>query len=167
MPRHGDAVWGGLVALILAIAPPSQAANIAPRYIVDAGNLTGKAAWRPDRAQAAKAEKALRLFLNGGDDRHLKWPVPKLDMPGRQQVAAHIDSYVLQFTGARQGAGDRFWDFDGAGPQVIYIGGFCQASHMDLSQHLQIVMDGGPCFFSAVYDPTVDAIIYFGVNGRA
>lgn len=151
--------------LCLFAMPFAWGADVAPRYIVDAGGQQGKGVWQPHSAEAAHAEKALRNFLNGHDDSHLKWPVTKNAESGRQRIAANIDSYILQLVGARQGSGDKIWDFDGAGPQVVMISGFCRTDGTDMSQHLVVVMDGGACFFHALYDPVADAITYFGING--
>lgn len=152
-------------ALFLFAMPFAWGADVAPRYIVDAGGQQRKAIWRPDSTEAASAEKALRTFLNGHDDSHLKWPVTKNDESGRQRIAANIDSYVLQLVGARQGSGEKIWDFDGDGPRIVMISGFCRTDGTDMSQHLVVVMDGGACFFHALYDPVADAITYFSVNG--
>lgn len=154
-----------LTGLSLFAAPLAWAGDVAPRYIVDAGKQGGQAAWRPNPAEAVKAEKALRFFLIGRDDSHLNRPVAKTEEPSQEHIAANIDSYVLQFVGARQGSGDNIWDFGGTGSQVVLISGFCRTDGTDMSRHFVVVMDGGACYFRAVYDPAVDAITYFAVNG--
>jgi hypothetical protein len=146
----------------------SFSTGVAPRYIVDAGRLQGPGTWRPTASDVTRAEAALRKFLSDKSDGHLKWPLPKYEEHGRDDVASDIENYTLQFVGARQGPGNRAYDFQGSGPPVILIAGFCNKTvEPALSKHLVTVFDGGDCFFRAVYDPSVDGVIYFAVNGTA
>jgi hypothetical protein len=49
--------------------------------------------------------------------------------------------------------------------KLIYINGFCDDFSTEWKEHLVFALDGGDCFYQAVYDPTAGGFLECYVNG--
>jgi hypothetical protein len=159
-----------IAAAMLAARPAAAAPAEGPRtYIVRPAPpfaADNKGFWVPTAAQAKRARRALLAYLapgrppaTVGNQWSEKW---------RSAIRREIATYSLQLMGARRGAGDRLFGWDGAAPKAILVLGRCRldpGQAAKLTRELLFVEDGGHCYFTALYDPGGDRLTYFEVNG--
>jgi hypothetical protein len=65
-------------------------------------------------------------------------------------------SYSFQFQGQVE-----------AGRNVVFVNAFCVVPPSYTSERFVLVLDGGPCFFQAKYDPLAKRFIHLAFNGVA
>jgi hypothetical protein len=118
-----------------AILPPTAAV------------LSGGAApyWRPTIADVAAAEANLGPYLAQAN-------LP----PYARSTPKRLSGYTRQYVGATQG-----------GRRVLIINAFCddRRNHPSWRQELVMVLDGGDCFFRAVFDVRLKRFVGVEVNG--
>ncbi len=51
--------------------------------------------------------------------------------------------------------------------ELIYVNAFCISPPADWQQHLHVVLDGGTCFWQAIYNPKTKKFSHLIINGRA
>jgi len=85
--------------------------------------------------------------------------------PGDEDVAA-----AEQAIAARQGPLEHMRQYVGYiedGDRKILVNGFCDAFDSDWLHEPVLVLDGGECFFTAVYNVTTGELESFSFNGEA
>jgi hypothetical protein len=53
------------------------------------------------------------------------------------------------------------------GHQLVYVNAFCTPPPVNAKENLVVVFDGGPCYFSAYYDPRTKKFVAINFNGFA
>jgi hypothetical protein len=108
-----------------------------PRGIVES-----QGTWNPSAADIAKAENSIAQIAM---------------LPGNytQVHIDHPDTYFRQYVPIQQ-----------AGRRLLYVNAFCEAPSYWRTQ-LVIVMDGGTCYWQALYDPATNKYSSLTINGRA
>ena len=122
------------------IMPPELASGTAD-YFLNTGS-TDVLAFTPTEAMVAEAEAALPVYVAAS---------PR----ATERIINELATYQRQYLG--------FTTADGS---VLVINAFCDSSY-DPAGNVVVVMDGGDCFWQAVYDLTTHAFTYFSVNGNA
>ena len=98
--------------------------------------------WTPSTTDIVRLEERFPSFLHSSKASGCKLL--------RQNTREHIRQY---------------FGFSRNKVRLIYINGFCDAFSQDWKETLVFVMDGGDCFYQAVYDPTADRFLECYVNG--
>lgn len=101
--------------------------------------------WTPDAATAERAATALPAYLRIS---------PRF---AEQQSGQAQEDYWIQYFGA-----------SAEGRPVIVANAFCRDPGPNFDRHaFSPPLDGGACYFRAVYDPATGAYIALQVNGEA
>jgi hypothetical protein len=111
------------------------------RWLTGQENATG---WEPTPEDIATLEAALPAFLQTAPE-----AAPDL----WQRVA----TYLRQYVGI----------IDTDGRPVILVNAFCNAAGVDWHSESVLVLDGGDCYFSVVYDPMDGTFSQLRINGEA
>ena len=106
------------------------------------GIVATQGAWSPSPTVIAKAESSISQIATLSSN----YPRVHID---------HPDAYFRQYVPIRR-----------AGHRLLYVNGFCEAPSYWRTQ-LVIVMDGGTCYWQALYDPATDRYSSLTINGRA
>ena len=144
--------------LLLGSIPSTERSSFAaeptlkqPRVIMDLSTRPidhrNDSLWTPDQRMVDKLES------------HLEVAIAKHAKLERRQLAAAPSQYGRQYQGVVQ-----------AQRRLIYINGFCDSHDLSESKlNLQFidVMDGGTCYFQALYDPKIGEFVSFHFNGEA
>ena len=141
--------------------PPSASTGLAPYIDVSGAGYPGvivpaergaefgifKATgyWTPGLSDVEAFESAFPVWIGkqtvwGADVVAERWP----------------DDYVRQYVG-----------FERDAAQYVYVNALCPTDFMDWQTQPIFVMDGGPCFFSVVYNPTTGDFLDLMINGIA
>lgn len=132
-----------------AMRPPSAKRSQSPTGL-----------WTPTEEQAKAAYAALALALH---DPNLPTTV-FAEREEQARVAEKLDTYEVTVWG-RTASASATPSLDGRpGERVISIMGICPEEKA-LWGHGSIVADGGNCFFSAIYDPQANKVLFFAFNG--
>ena len=139
------------VLLSASTAGPANGEGVPTRYgaILPpmAAALSGAARpyWQPNRTDVAAAESRLRPYLATAN-------LP----PHARAIPKRLSRYTRQYVGATAN-----------GHKVLIINAFCddRRSHAAWRRELVMVLDGGDCFFKAVYDVRLQTFIGVEVNG--
>jgi hypothetical protein len=101
--------------------------------------------WKPDATMLSEIERALKSAV----------PIAAVNRGAMPPWTA----YTFQFQGRSQVMG----------PRYIVINAFCEGSRNDstLKTTWVRVFDGGPCYFSAQYEPDSKRLYDLVVNGQA
>jgi hypothetical protein len=127
------------LALVVGVCLPTLAESFGPWYQVSGG------AWRVPPTLVAE----MRGQIQGAADRA---------SPAQERKAPSIAEYTVQFQGRLRGSG-----------KSVLLRGSCDAegiSSRDLGRQWRIVFDGGPCYFTATYDPSAKQFLSFIFNGE-
>jgi hypothetical protein len=114
--------------------------------------------WDPSAQQGAAAYAALQAYLRTPDVGLDGWPET-----ARQRIANTLPAYSLRITGIT------ISPIEGPGRKLVNLEGVCAeaAQQADWRRPDFAVLDGGDCFFDAMYDPQSDAIVGFQPHGLA
>jgi hypothetical protein len=101
--------------------------------------------FQPNEAEVTAAEAALADFIAGHPN-------------ATERLIAELNTgfYERQYLG--------YTTPDGA---ILVINAYCGEPYADPSVDVEIVMDGGDCYWQAIYDLTEGAFINLSVNGEA
>lgn len=124
------------------LLPASETAAYARYYLATPSFSVGS--WQPDQADLAALEVALPqvsgMKAQNRDPRHINGP----------------DRYFLQFLPIIQ-----------HGKRKIFVSASCELPGDEWRHRLQIITDGGECFWQAYFDPTTRKFSNLSINGRA
>jgi hypothetical protein len=108
--------------------------------------LTGRetqGAWLPSPEEIAALEAKLPVFLS--------------DAPSaKDDLAERVPGYLRHYIG-----------FVDDAHAYIMVNAFCDELEPGWASEIQIVMDGGDCFFHVVYDPANGTFLDLSINGNA
>jgi len=100
-------------------------------------------AWDPSAKNVADAGAALRSYVTQQASlQHLQ--------------LSNWSTYSFQYQGTEV-----------SGHRLVYINAFCSPPPADAKSHMVVVFDGGPCYFSALYDPRTKKFVGINFNGDA
>ena len=99
-------------------------------------------AWNPDAETIADAQARLE-------------PAVSQQAVLENEELADWSKYSFQYQGR---------EIDGH--KLLFINGFCIPPPPDARERMVVVFDGGPCFFSAFYDPGTQSYVGVAFNGR-
>jgi hypothetical protein len=122
---------------------PGRAASTVPAH--NLGEIFSWRTWRPTEADIAGLEASLSEI---SDLKVENW-----------NSSIHIDHperYFRQYVTVVR-----------AGKKEIYINAFCDYPPRDWATHLHVVLDGGTCYWQALYDPATKRFSHLTANGRA
>lgn len=122
------------------IVPEDEAADLASWGVN--GPIDG--VWQPVEADIATLEL------------HIEEAAASASSPSRQPPPESLDGYVRQYAGIIEN-----------GEKKIYVNGMCHVDGDTWKHSPYIVMDGGPCFFTAVYNVETETFELFRYNGDA
>jgi len=125
---------------------------------------------------ASEVNTYIKYYLGDTKDAVLTWQPSQVDIDSLEknlpQISAmkenlptpgrHIDNpkkYFRQYLAIVQ-----------SGKKQVFVNAMCRASggnSEDWHHHLQIVYDGGDCFWQAFYDPATQKFSDLSINGRA
>jgi len=154
--RKGIQLLGGLFFLSFVCAQAQQTqrfallreteASLLRQMYPKSGPNRFEGGWQPTSSQIEALETNLPHISelhNGGN--------PK------GQGITHPETYYRQYLPVVR-----------AGKKLIYVNAICDAKYIpDWRTHFAAVMDGGPCFWQAWYDPSNGTFAELTVNGRA
>ena len=100
--------------------------------------------WQPDKADIVVLESHIEEAAANGSS------------PSQQPRPESLDGYVRQYAGIIEN-----------GEKKIYVNGMCHVDGDSWKHSPYIVMDGGPCFFTAVYNVGTEEFELFWYNGDA
>jgi hypothetical protein len=136
-------------------APPPAPAKLPDNVVILAPQSLNQGAddqapyWRPTKEAVLQAEAALPTFLQAaqtlGKDAFTR--------DAAKQVASDLPSYRRQYYGVTA-----------KGRQLITLNALCVELPSWQSRRV-VVFDGGPCFFTAAYDPSARRFVDFTPNG--
>ncbi|MEA3002434.1 MAG: hypothetical protein QOH81_1222 [Sphingomonadales bacterium] len=125
--------------------------------------------WVPDAAIVAAAKAALLAYLHTPHRPREAAGEAAWSESRRPEIMARIDDYALQFMGVGRGRRNHADSFRRSPRRAVLINGVCRGALRELAGNLETqlvaVLDGGSCFFRAVYDPRSRRIVAFDVNG--
>lgn len=109
------------------------------------GIFQASAYWTPTDADVAAFEAAFPAWIAdqsvwGADEVTERWP----------------EDYIRQYVG-----------FERDEQRLLYVNAFCELDFVDWHDQPVSVDDGGPCFFSVVYDPQTGLFSELMINGIA
>ncbi len=110
----------------------------APDLLAGTG-LAPERYWRPAEADVQAAEAAIAGYVADASDEN----APVLD--GRRQYAGFVED----------------------GERKVYVNSFCGDGFTDWQSSVVFVLDGGPCFWQAIYNVDTGEIERVMVNGEA
>jgi hypothetical protein len=141
LAQHGNS--GTKVGIEYVLLPASEAAPYAKLFSAD--HEADFQSWEPTVADIEGLEANLPQISSLADSE----PNPR----------RHIDDphhYLRQYVAFTQG-----------GKQKIYINAFCstqRADSIDWHKHLVLAIDGGTCFWHALYDPATQKFSSLAIN---
>lgn len=128
----------------LYVVLPSSAGNIDSRWLF--GNSVRLGSWMPSEADIDGLEANLSQISALNETR---WKsAPHIE---------HPETYHRQYIGVTDSHQMRF----------VYVNAFCESPPSDWKTKLYVVIDGGPCFWQAFYDPSTKKFSNLMINGRA
>lgn len=181
--------WAIFVLGIVACASPPKAKAplreeplvLAPDVVDGGAAIAGGDPTEDDRAVIAHPDASDARYYHGfwevSQDEAVQADAGVLDyLRGeRPEIADQLPGYVAQIFGIHADPGE--------GPKLIHFNFFCKreienerkmgetypdfAKMADWQHHVQIVHDGGPCFFQLDFDPASGTYENLTVNGQA
>ncbi|MGB3307671.1 MAG: hypothetical protein WBA63_15905 [Thermomicrobiales bacterium] len=100
--------------------------------------------WQPDKADIEELES------------HIEEAAAHGSSPSQQPRPESLDGYVRQYAGIIEN-----------GEKKIFVNGMCHVDSDAWKHEPYIVMDGGPCYFTAVYNVETEEFELFRYNGDA
>lgn len=120
---------------------PAELSTGTAGYFIDTG-ATDLPAFTPSEEMVAEAEAALPAYVATS---------PR----STERIVAELASFQRQYLG-----------FETADGPVLVINAFCESS-FDPEGSVVAVLDGGDCYWQAIYDLTAHAFTHVSVNGNA
>jgi hypothetical protein len=117
--------------------------------------------WTPAPEDIARLESKLKPFLEDVSNGKLTevadywWRVPSQ----AKEILARVESYKRQYVGLTHG-----------GKRWIYVNSFCEELWKrddSWRDRFVMVLDGGSCFFTVLYDPSTQQFERLMINGHA
>jgi hypothetical protein len=128
-----------------ALLPAGEASRLAQMY-PKRGPEAIEGSWQPTKEQIDTLETNIQSVTE----------LRNFGAPHGEKIA-HPEQYFRQYLGVVRG-----------GKMRIYVNAMCDVkAEPDWRDHLEIVMDGGSCFWQAWYDPTSGKFLELSINGRA
>lgn len=110
--------------------------------------------WAPSHALVVEADAALPGYLRATA---ASQAVDSFAREGAAQILTNYAQYRRQYFGVTRNR-----------RQILYVRGFCDVHDQpDWRTREVMMMDGGPCYFFARYDPATRRFVFFEPNGFA
>jgi hypothetical protein len=131
-----------ILSMLIAVGAQPESNFVVLTTQLPHGIIATQGTWNPSKIDIAKAEDSISQIATLAAIH----PSNHLDHPERD---------FKQYVPIRQ-----------AGRNLLYVNGFCKAPSYWHTQ-LVVVLDGGSCYWQALYDPATDKYSNLTVNGRA
>ena len=123
---------------------------------------------------ASEAIAYAKLFSGTSKAEVQSWEPTVADIEGLESNLSQVSSLVEEGPGPARRIDDphrylrQYIAIEQAGRQFIYINAFCANQGSDPNEwrkHLVLALDGGTCFWQALYDPSTQKFSNLRVNG--
>ena len=158
-----------LIAILLVVRHRHQAPTIAPSQH---GNSGTRAGIEYVLLPASEGVAYAKVLTGGSKAKVQSWEPTVADIEGLEANLAQIPS--LLENGQNRHIDDphryhrQYVAFTQDGTQKIYVNAFCSTQGSDPNEwhkHLVIALDGGTCFWHALYDPSTQKFSDLAING--
>ena len=131
-----------VLSMFIGVGAQSESNFVVLTTQLPHGIIATQGTWNPSTIDIAKAERS----------------IPQIATLAANHPSNHIDHPERDFK--------QYVPIRQAGRNLLYVNGFCKAPSYWHTQ-LVIVLDGGSCYWQALYDPATDKYSNLRVNGRA
>jgi hypothetical protein len=159
------------VAILLVVRHRHQTPTPAPSQHGNSGTRAGIEYVLLPASEAVAYSK----FLTGGSKAEVQsWEPTVADIEGLEANLAQLQSAVENGQKSGRHIDDphrylrQYVAFTQDGTAKIYVNAFCSAQGSDPNEwhkHLVIALDGGTCFWHALYDPSTQKFSDLAING--